>query len=363
MKKIRVGIVGASIGRGWAANAHIPALRALPQFEITALATTRQASADEAARHYGIPLAFGDAGKLAAHPDIDLVAVTVKVPGHYDAVMAALDAGKHVFCEWPLALDSAQASRMFEMARAKGLLHVVGLQARCQPAVVYLKDLLAEGYLGEVLSCSMLVSNRQWGTQTDRAGAYLFDRANGATLLTIPGGHSLDALAYCLGEFREVSAVLATRRPEATLTDTGEKISKTAPDQIAISAVLESGAVAAIQVRGNDTQGTQFLFEIQGTGGHLTLTGSASVQYGTLALRGAQGQDEPKALPVPARYTLVGGDVPPGAAFSVAQVYAGFAASLESGIAAAPGFDVALARHRMIEAIQKASDTGRRVTL
>ena len=77
--KIRVGIVGLSPNRGFAAIAHIPALRALPDYEITAVCTTRQESAEATARHFGIPLAFADPGKLARHPDVDLVTVTVKV--------------------------------------------------------------------------------------------------------------------------------------------------------------------------------------------------------------------------------------------------------------------------------------------
>ena len=100
--KLRVGIVGASPGRGFASIAHIPALQTLPNIEITAVCTTRQDSADAAARHFGIPLAFSDPARLAQHPDVDLVTVCVKVPDHYAPVMAAIDAGKHVYCEWPL---------------------------------------------------------------------------------------------------------------------------------------------------------------------------------------------------------------------------------------------------------------------
>jgi predicted dehydrogenase len=83
--KIRVGVVGASASRGFASIAHIPALRALPEFEIAAVCTTRQETADAAARHYGVPLAFSDPETLARHPDVDLVTVSVKVPDHLSA--------------------------------------------------------------------------------------------------------------------------------------------------------------------------------------------------------------------------------------------------------------------------------------
>ena len=71
--KIRVGIVGVNPSRGFASIAHVPALKPLRDFEIIAVCTTRQDSADVAAKHFGIPLAFADPAKLAQHPDVDLV--------------------------------------------------------------------------------------------------------------------------------------------------------------------------------------------------------------------------------------------------------------------------------------------------
>src|SRR5439155_12654528 len=124
--KIRVGMVGANPNRGFASIAHIPALQALPDFEIGAVCMTRQVSADAAARHFGIPLAFSDPEKLARHPDVDLVTVSVKVPDHCVPVMAAIEAGKHVYCEWPLGRNTSEAARMLDAAQRAGICHAVG---------------------------------------------------------------------------------------------------------------------------------------------------------------------------------------------------------------------------------------------
>jgi predicted dehydrogenase len=200
--KIRVGIVGASASRGFASIAHIPALRALPQFEIAAVCTARQESAEAAARHYGVPLAFSDPEKLAQHPDVDLVTVSVKVPDHYRPVMAAIEAGKHVYSEWPLGRDTDEAVRMLDAAERRGVRHAVGLQGQMSPAINYARDLVADGYVGRVLTATMIGCAPNWGPTIDRA--YQADRANGATLMTITGGHQIDALCHCLGEFREL---------------------------------------------------------------------------------------------------------------------------------------------------------------
>src|SRR5690606_8584914 len=104
-EKIRVGIVGATVtqgGSGWGANAHVPALHALPDYELHAVCTTREETARASAEAFDVPLAFHDMDEMVAHPEVDLVAVVVRVPGHYDLVMTALRAGKPVFCEWPL---------------------------------------------------------------------------------------------------------------------------------------------------------------------------------------------------------------------------------------------------------------------
>ena len=105
---LRVGVVGATLARGWATAAHLPALTALPEFTVTAVPTTKAETARATAEAFGVPLAFEDDARLIASPEVDVVAVTVKVTGHDALVRAALAAGKHVFCEWPLGTDLPQ---------------------------------------------------------------------------------------------------------------------------------------------------------------------------------------------------------------------------------------------------------------
>ena len=95
--KIRLGIIGANIHRGWAVRSHLPAVVASPEFELTAVCTTRMESAEESRQLFGARLAFDDYHAMLAHPDIDAVAVSLRVPSHYEPTMAALNAGKHVY--------------------------------------------------------------------------------------------------------------------------------------------------------------------------------------------------------------------------------------------------------------------------
>jgi predicted dehydrogenase len=357
--KIRVGIVGASATRGFASIAHIPALRTLPQFEIAAVCTARPESADAAARHYGVPLAFSDPEQLARHPDVDLVTVSVKVPDHHRPVMAAIAAGKHVYCEWPLARDTDEAVLMLEAAQQREIRHVVGLQGRMSPAINYAKDLVADGYVGRVLTATMIGCAPNWGATIDRA--YQADRANGANLMSITGGHQIDALCYCLGEFRELTAFAVSQRDHILVESTGELVPKNVPDQLVVNGIVGDGAVVSFQIRGGMTRGTAFLFEIHGDNGDLSLTATTrdSMQRQELTVKGAQGRaKELTQLPIPDTYRWVPDGTPTDSRYNVAQLYARLAESIREGQPANPGFDGAVVRHRLLEAISRAADSG-----
>src|SRR2546423_4793509 len=137
MATLGVGIVGVRPVRGWAATAHIPALRALPNYEIRALSAHNAESVRAAGEAFGVSTVFSDHEQLVAQPDIDVVAVTVKVPHHRELVAAALAAGKAVYCEWPLGRDLEDTRAMAALAARRGGRTVVGLEARQAPGVAF----------------------------------------------------------------------------------------------------------------------------------------------------------------------------------------------------------------------------------
>src|SRR6266436_1433424 len=359
-----IGIIGVSPIRGWAATAHIPALRALPNYEIRALSAHNAESARAAGEVFGVSAVFSDHEQLVARPDVDVVAVTVKVPHHRQLVSAALAAGKAVYCEWPLGRDLDDARAMAALAAGQGVRTVVGLQARQAPAVEFVRELLSDGYVGEVLSTTM-VGLSVPGDVVGQPNAYMLDKANGANLLTIAVGHSLDTLSYVLGEFADLSAVSDLRRPRITIEETGEQIVKTAADQIAVIGTLTSGATASVHIREAVAGGTGFLWEINGTDGTLRITADAAYpEIYPLTVAGAHGQDEPAELAVPAALTqkwppLTGLAGAP--ADNVGRAYAAFAADIGNGTHTVPDFTDAVRRHEVIAAIERSAASGERV--
>lgn len=359
-----VGIIGVNADRGWAATAHIPALRALPNYEIRALSSRSPESARAAGEAFGVGAVFTNHEQLVAQPDVDVVAVTVKVPHHKELVLAALDAGKAVFCEWPLGRDLDEARAMASLAAERSVRTVVGLQARKAPAVEFVQQLLRDGYVGEVLSTTMVGLSIP-GDVVVQPNAYMLDESNGANVLTIAVGHSVDTLNYVLGEFADLSALSDLRRSLITIEETGEQIVKTAPDQIAIIGTLTSGTTASIHIREAVAGGTGFLWEINGTEGLLRITADAAYpEIFPLTVAGAQGRHQPAELAVPAELTqkwpaLTGLD--PAPAFNVGRVYAALAADIASGTHTVPDFDDAVRRHELIDAIARSAASGERV--
>jgi predicted dehydrogenase len=365
-RRFRVGIVGLQPGRSWAARAHVPALRLLADdFEIVGVANTSRVSAERAAAATGISRAFADVAELVASPDVDIVTVTVKVPHHLEIVTAALEAGKHVYCEWPLGNGLAEAEEMAALAKAKGVLGVAGTQARVAPEIEYLHKLVAEGYVGEVLSTTLVGRAGGWGDSIadKKTGAYLLDRTNGATMLTIPLGHTLAALRDVLGDVAELSALLATRRKSVLALDTGETLPMNAPDQVLVSSMLMNGAPLSIHYHGGAPRGPiGLVWEINGTEGDICVTGpSGHAQMVQLSLEGGQGDGrDMKPLEVPAAYRTSWPDNP--VVGNVARMYGRMASDLRTGTHTAPTFDDAVELHRLIEAMEAAAEEGPRVT-
>src|SRR5438105_2390282 len=322
-----VGIIGVSPVRGWATTAHSPALRALPNYEIRALSAHSAESARAAGEVFGVSAVFSDHEQLVNQPDIDLVAVTVKVPHHRELVSAAVAAGKAVYCEWPLGRDLDEARAMAALAAKQGVRTAVGLQGRQSPAIEFVQELLSDGYVGEILSTTMIGVSVP-GDVVVAPNAYMLDKTNGANVLTIAVGHSLDLLNFVLGEFADLSAVSDLRRPLITIAETGQQIAKTATDQIAVIGTLSSGAIASLHIREAVAGGTGFMWEINGTDGTLRITADGAYpEIYPLTVAGARGGREPAQLAVPATLTQKWpalSSLEGAPAFNVGRAYAAF---------------------------------------
>ena len=214
----------------WASQSHFPALLASPDVELTAVCTTRPESAEEARAAFGAQLAFHDFRAMVASPEIDAVAVVVRVPSHYEPTRAAIEAGKHVYTEWPLGRTTAEAEELAALARSRGLQTAVGLQSRVSPTLMYMKEQIEAGYVGEVLSCHV-TSMRDGTLERPSSRTWQRDARLGANTLTIANGHVIDALRFVAGNFARVACLVTTQARQWYETDTKQMVEVTVAGQ------------------------------------------------------------------------------------------------------------------------------------
>jgi predicted dehydrogenase len=345
----------------------LPALQASSDVELTAVCTTRADSAEAARQAWGARLAFDDWRKMIAWPEIDAVAVVVRVPSHYAPTKAALEAGKHVYCEWPLGRTTAEAVELEALAKAKGLVTAVGLQARVNPAVMYLKEQIEAGFVGEVMAVHVSLM-REGVLSRPSHRTWQGDAELGANTLTIANGHTVDAMRFVAGDFGRLSAVVETRAKQWLDTGTNTLLDVTSPDNVLISGRLANGAVASVHIGAIPFAGSGYRMEIYGRDGTLVATGEDSPQLSEVFLHGAKGGNTLAPLPVPERFTFAATGTPSGEAHNVGQMYAVFARAIRDqairgGKSSQPTFETAVDLHRLVDVIKQASDHRREVTI
>jgi predicted dehydrogenase len=373
-QNIRVGLLGANPTKGWGTSVHVPAIAALPAFTLQGVGTTRLETAQESAERFGAKLAFDDARQLCEHPEIDLVAITVKAPEHHRLAMLALQAGKHVYCEWPLAANTGQAMEMRDLAARQGVKAIVGLQARAAPAIMHARNLIRDGYVGRVTAVRMACALPGGGGRRSAEGIYVIDKANGASTLAIQGGHAIDALRFVTGGFAGLSAVVSNQFTSVEVIETGEIRAKDAPDQILFSGYLKNGAVASVIINGGAVAGHGIEMRIFGTEGTISVfaNGALNFQMSELELTGARLPERILApLDIPAnlesahigrnvqfRQPYPGVDVPRATIVNVTHLYERIGNAILQGAPLDPDFAAGAELHSLLDSIENASSTG-----
>ena len=357
---LRVGMIGA--GGRWGPRAHVPALTGLAEAQLFAVCTAHADTAQAAADKFGVKRAYGSDTALHADKEVEAALVAVRVPAHYALTKTALEAGKHVYCEWPLGATTQEAEELAALAKQKNLRTMVGLQRRASPAFLYMRELIEQGYVGQVLSVNMT----QMGSgvlQRPPDRTWQRDVTLGANTLTITFGHSIDALCMVVGELTEVSAIVSTQVPRWFETGTNRYVDVTSPDNIMIQGRTANSAIVCAYVGVHPFHGSGYRFEIYGKEGTLMMIGGgeAGEEANRKIMGGKKGDKALQELPVPEKFKCVPESVrTSGPGYDVGQMWVNFAEGIRSGKPNVSDFDHAVRRHRLLDAIRRASETGQR---
>jgi predicted dehydrogenase len=179
--------------------------------------------------------------------------------------------------------------------------------------------------------------------------------------LTVRGIHTMDAMCYCLGDFVEVNARVVTQVRQWRVTDTGAIVDVDTPDNVTVNGTLTGGAIVSVHVGTVPYNATGWRMEIYGRDGTLRVTTKGSPQRDASELYGSRGNAPLALLPIPDHYTEVPRDTPIGPPRNVGHLYLRMAKAIRDNTAVEPDFDLAVQRHRLIDAIQRSSDEGRAI--
>lgn len=352
--ELGVAVVGAGPDH-WSGTAHIPALQAQDGVRLQALVTSSPDSAARAAQRWGVP-ATSELRRVLEDDEVDAVTVTVRVPHHAEIVGSALAAGKHVYCEWPLARDTAEARTLAALAGDRpDRVHLAGLQGRFSPELRTAAGMIAEGRIGRPLTANVRVYLSHGIQRRPAHRAHLRHATVGATVLTILGGHVLDMVQRVLGSATASTARIWPAVPEFVL-DTGERLPRDAPDNVV--ALLDTGhgddrVPTAVHL--SQTAAAQgFAMDVHGTEGTLHLSAAGQPQFGGLGLAVTPlGASVPSTVE-PRRGLPYASALPAGhPGQNVASAYAAMAHAVRSGERdpLLPGFDQAVALHELLDAV------------
>ncbi len=352
-EKIRVGVIGT----GFANVVHIPAFQSCPDTEVVAICSGHRANAERTAASFGIPRVYDDHTGLVNDPEVDAVAIVSPPVYHAEQSIAALEAGKHVLCEKPTAMNVAEAEAMLAAARSSGKTAMIAHEFRYTATRAYARSLLENGYIGKptIVNVKMFtqpfIVPRPWG--------WLADERMGGGYIFALGSHFIDAIRDTIGEFSGVGGRIATVLPERIKPD-GSVAMATSDDSFFFHGVLDNGVIVSVSSSTGVHVGAGVSIEFYGTEGSLLLDQGTSLnpQHDHVVKGAKSGDREYQVLPIPREFEPpdVGGDhrLPP----FVALVNR-FTRAIRSGETLSPSFVDGLRNQQVIDAVRESSREGR----
>lgn len=234
---IGIGIIGS----GFARTTQIPGFRACESARLVAIASGHRQNAERAAREFDIPFATGDWREVVGREDVDLVSIVTPPVLHMEMALAALDAGKAVLCEKPMAMHAGETERMRVRARETGLFAHIDHELRFLPARQRMREMLREGAVGRVRHAKFTFRSDMRAT-TERGWDWWSDERAGGGVLGAIGSHAVDTLRWLLdAEVSEVYGSLSTHVAERPDAASGEMRRVTTDDEAQMLLRLTDG--------------------------------------------------------------------------------------------------------------------------
>ncbi len=338
--KLHVGLIGTGFGK----STQMPGFQAHDDLQVVAVCSAHLDRAQAAAREYHVPNAYDDYRAMLAHERLDLVSIVTPPYLHKEMTLAALEAGAHVLCEKPMAMNVGEAQAMCDAAHAAKRIGMIDHEFRYLPWRAYVKQLIEEGYIGQPYHLSITqFSNSRADRQ--RPWNWWSDVEKGGGLLGAIGSHFIDAIRVFIGEIDSVCGFVDTRIKQRPADGSMREVSS--DDNCAFLARLVNGATANVHLSTVARPAGGERIQVFGSDGTLLID-----QHGQLW--GGQADDRQlKELPIPDSLKPKGsGLIGP---FSV--LLARLADGIRSGASdVSPSFEEGLIVQKVLDAVHQSSE-------
>jgi len=330
--------------------------------EVAAVAGVSEEEARAFGECMGIEFTTGDYRKVLEDPSIDAVHVCTPNVLHHPISKAALQAGKHVLCEKPFALDAGEAARMEAAAAASGRTAMVAHEFRHAPQRAYIRQLLDEACVGKFELCTIELFLDRYAGREPRPWNWVATTAAGGGILGALGSHYIDALRHWFGDVATVSGRVATLRPNLRDPATGGVVQGDADDTFSFTLTFRNGGMATMvsSFAFAPTCGAKIV--VMGDDGTLVAeqAGPNPTEDGVVVA--SRGGAPLAPLPMPSRY-LPFSDPRDHRLAAFRLLVREFDAGIARGDSPSPNFTDGLRCQQVLDAVRESSATGRTVNV
>ena len=352
-----IGIIGVGFG----AQVHVPAFRS-EGWDVAAICSRTREKAQKAADEAGIASVYTDPMELIGRDDLAAVAIITPPGAHHQLSIAALDAGKHVLCEKPFAIDAKQAEEMRAAAEKSGRTAMVAHEFRHTPQRAYIRQLVADGYIGKFQLCTIELFLDRYVSREPRPLTWIAYKSEGGGLLGALGSHYIDGLRFWFGEIASVTGWLATLRPDLVDAATGRSVKSETDDTFSLTITFKNGGMATMTSSFAVTPARGAKIAVMGDRGTLIAEqpGPNPLENGIVVASrdGAPLQE----LKTPAQYTPFT-DARDHRLMAFRLLVRDFTKGIEEGTSPAPNFTDGLRCQQVLDAVRESSASGRTIKL
>ena len=358
-KSIKVAVIGVGFGT----SVQIPGFQS-EGIDVVAVCASRKDRANDAAQKFAIPHAYDNYQTLLCNPDIDAVSIVTPPFLHYEMTMAALDAGKHILCEKPFALDQNQAHSMYQKASNARLTAMITHEFRFAPARAYVKELLAQGYIGELRMASIALFTGPISKPQPRPLTWHAVSAQGGGFLGALGSHYIDCLRDWFGEIDSVVGATFAHDLKRVDQHTNKTVTGDSDDGFQFTVDFETGGTASMIASSSAPYGGGCKIDIYGSEGTLQTCQSGfnplpgGTVYGARYIDGTTLQE----LPVPSTY-IPFEDARDSRLLPFRILVRKFIQGISDGTSPSPNFYDGLRCQQILDSVRQSSKTGKRIQL